>query len=82
MGGYGLPRLEARITHELSRVQALQAQVKETQQSQEEAHFCANDRYTEHKNQLLGYQAQARLTLARLYDDALQTQLAASKGEQ
>lgn len=77
----GYQGLEARITHELSRVQALQAQVKETQQSQEEALLVQmTDTLNTQKNQLLGYQAQARLALARLYDDALQTQLAASKG--
>jgi predicted nucleic acid-binding Zn-ribbon protein len=77
----GYQGLEARITHELSRVQALQAQVKEIQQSQEEALFVQmTDTLNAQKNQLLGYQAQARLALARLYDDALQTQLAASKG--
>lgn len=78
----GYQGLEARITHELGQVQSLLQQVKAAQQQHEEQLMQQiNLALHSQKTQLLGYQAQARLALARLYDDALQSQLAESKGD-
>lgn len=75
--------LQEQVSAMQQRLQSLQARVHEVQQQQQQDLTAQMQQYLAgFKKRLLSYQSQARLATARLYDDALQQQLANALVEQ